>query len=880
VSRDSGTSSIRTPDQRLRVFVSSTLKELAPERRAARVAIERLRLAPVMFELGARPHPPRDLYRAYLEQSDVFVGIYWEKYGWVAPEEDVSGLEDEYNLAPAAMPRLIYVKETSREREGRLTELLGRVREDDMASFKYFSDVAELGELLESDLAVLLAERFDQSRAGRGSAPDRAESPEVRRASIMPSPLTEIIGRDREIAELRSMLHRETVRMVTLVGPGGIGKSRLAIDVASSITDDFPGGVVFVPLAPVDQPSKVVNAIAQALGVRDVGDMPLEEKLVIALRHRRALLVLDNFEQVLDAAAFVVQLLGAAPELKVLITSRALLRVAGEHSFEVGPLSLPTGRRSRELPASIALFVERARAVKPDFELVPENLDVVERICVALEGVPLAIELAAARVRILSPAALLERLDRQLALLVGGRRDLPPRQQALRSTIEWSTQLLGPDEKSLLAMLGVFAGRFSLDAVEALWASRSSAEALGLLSMLVDNSLVRQTDRGGRTCFSLLATVREYALEQLEASGTLPELRIAHAAYYTALAMRSEAGLGDERQADTLSALRDEADNIRLAIRVLIDTRDLENAVRLAWPLFLFWWLGGLLGEIAGWMDEILRAGAELSTHVRAVATYYTGAVTYWQRPDEKTPAGLDGRVVPRLTESAELFGAEGDRNSEALARINLGLALLSQPPHDPVPAVAAVQHSMELFESTGSLFGRSMALVTLGRMEFLGGAVDSAVDKFQRSLGFARQSRNGFATVIAQHHLGWGLLAKGEIERADDISHEALGVSLAVGHHEGVAYGLESLSGVAAARGEVERAGLMLGAAEALRERVGLYNPAAVTFHDPLVAQLRAGPHAADFERGVASGRMLSVEEALAVAVRSPAAVPDGDSR
>ena len=870
---DSGTGPIRTPDQRLRVFVSSTLKELAAERRAARTAIERLRLAPVMFELGARPHPPRDLYRAYLEQSDVFVGIYWEKYGWVAPEEDVSGLEDEYNLAPPTMPRLMYVKESAREREPRLTELLGRIREDDMASFKYFAGADELGELLEGDLAVLLAERFDQSRVGRAVQ----EPPEVRRRSTMPAPLTEIIGRDREISDLRSMLHREAVRLVTLVGPGGIGKSRLAIDVAAGMTAEFPGGVMFVPLAPVDEPSKVVNAVAQALGVRDVGDMPLEDKLVIALRHRRALLLLDNFEQVLEAAPFVVELLAAAPQLKVLITSRALLRVSGEHSFEVGPLALPTGRRSRELPASVALFVERARAVKPDFELVPENLQAVERICIALEGVPLALELAAARIRILSPAALLDRLDRQLALLVGGRRDLPPRQQALRSTIEWSTQLLDEEAKSLLATLGVFAGRFSLEAAERLWATRSPSDALGLLGMLVDNSLVRQRERAGRTYFSLLGSVREYAIEQLEAAGTLRELRAAHAAYYTDVAVRSDEALRDGRQGETVRALADESDNLRAAMRFLIDSGDVEGAARLGWPLWLFWWLNGLLGEIAGWMDEVLRAELPLSSRARAIACYYTGAVAYWQRPDEKTQAGSDSRIVPRLTESVERFREDGDLRSAGLALISLGLALLSKPPHDPVPAIGAIHQSLQLFEQTGSRFGQSMALVTIGRIEFLGGEIDTAVDKFERSLRLAKESENGFATVIAQHHLGWGLIATGRVDEAEAITHEALATSVAVGHQEGVAFGLEGLLAVAAARGDIERAGLMLGASQALREHVGLYNPAAFAFHDPLVARLRAGPHAGDFERGFTSGRMLSADEALAFALPEVATTGGG---
>ncbi|MET1016877.1 MAG: DUF4062 domain-containing protein, partial [Leifsonia flava] len=462
---------IRTPDQRLRVFVSSTLQELSAERRAARSAIEELRMAPVMFELGARPHPPRDLYRAYLEQSDVFVGLYWERYGWVAPDEEVSGLEDEYNLAPTAMPKLIYIRHSS-AREPRLTALLDRIRSDDTASYKSFSTADELGEYLRADLATMLAERFDASRA---PAPGGATPPPEARLTRLPSPLTELIGRRREVDELVDLIGTAGARLVTIIGPGGIGKSRVAIDAAERLQDRFDGHVAFVDLASATQPALVIAAMAQALGVRDTGDAPLADKVTMALGGRRSLLVLDNFEQVLDAAPLLSTFLSEIPGLSFLVTSRSLLRISGEHAVELAPLAVPDADDVDDLPRllavpSVALFVARVRAVKPDFELTPGNAAAVAGICRALDGVPLALELAAARARVLGPKAMLKRLDRQLPLLVEGVRDLPERQRTLRGTIEWSTRLLGEAENGLLAQLGVFAGDFSLDAAEAVHA--------------------------------------------------------------------------------------------------------------------------------------------------------------------------------------------------------------------------------------------------------------------------------------------------------------------------------------------------------------------------------------------------------------------------
>ena len=326
---------IRTPDQRVRVFVSSALQELAAERRAVRDAITDLRLVPVMFELGARPHPPRNVYRAYLAQSQVFVGIYWQSYGWVAPGERMSGLEDEYVLS-AGMPRLIYVKSPAPDREPRLAEMLNRIKDSGDVSYQRFSDPEELQSLVQNDLAVLLSERFEMAHAGVGQA---QEAP----ASALPAPATPLVGREREAEAASELVLGEGVRLVTLTGPGGVGKSRLALEVAGRLGPGFADGVRFVDLAPVQRADLVAAAIAAGLGLRTSGG-PLIADVKAYLRPRRLVLLLDNFEQVTEAAPLVAELLAAAAGLVVLVTSRTVLRLSGEHEFPCGAAADAAGR--------------------------------------------------------------------------------------------------------------------------------------------------------------------------------------------------------------------------------------------------------------------------------------------------------------------------------------------------------------------------------------------------------------------------------------------------------------------------------------------------------------------------------------------------------
>jgi hypothetical protein len=382
---------ISTPDQRLRVFVSSTLGELAEERRSARATISRMRLTPVMFEAGARTHPPRELYRAYLAQSDIFVGIYWRSYGWVAPDEEVSGLEDEYELA-GDRPKLIYVKAAS-DREPRLAELLQRVQADDRVSYKHFEDADELAELLADDLAVVLTERFTRSAPA---------APGSLRAEPLPVPVTPIVGRDGEVDAVVALLREQSVRLVTLIGPGGIGKTRLALAVAGAVSGaDNLDGVWFVDLAAVTDPALVPEAIGARLGVRPERDAPVLDLLIERLRGRRVLLVLDNMEQVQAAAPDVARLLADCPGLTLLVTSRTALRLRGEQEISLTPLPTPpTDDISVDAvarSAAVELFVARARQVRPGFTLTTGNAAAVAELCRRLDGIPLALELAGGR---------------------------------------------------------------------------------------------------------------------------------------------------------------------------------------------------------------------------------------------------------------------------------------------------------------------------------------------------------------------------------------------------------------------------------------------------------------------------------------------------
>ena len=840
-----GASVIRTPDQRLRVFVSSTLSELAPERRVIRAVIERLALTPVMFELGARPHPPRSLYRAYLAQSEIFIGIYWESYGWVAPGEDVSGLEDEYNLAPD-VPKLIYIKR-SEQRDERLEALLERIRDDDRASYVAFDDAEELAPLLTSDLATLLAERFEAG-SRRASPPDVEPDPASSHFRNAPTPLTRLIGRESELQRVVDQLTTDGGRLVTLTGPGGIGKTRLAIATAHEVEAFFPDGIAFVDLAPIRKPRLVVPAIAAALGIPDSGDAPLQTRLGHALSRRRVLLLLDNVEHVVDAAADLSALL-TETSVSMLATSRIPLHIDGEHSIPLTPLASAAG---------IELFVERARAVKPEFGLTDDNAADVSAIVAALDSIPLALELAAARLLVITPAALLERLDQALSLLVGGARDRPERQRTLRATIDWSARLLSDPEHELFLRLGVFRNGFSLDAAE--WMCNGlDAGAMDLLTGLVESSLVQEQDRGPRPWFTMLATVREYARDELERRGDLQQWRQRHAEFFSGLALLAEPHLIGAEQGAWIARLRDEFEDLRAAVDHYFDAGQADAVADLVWPLYWFWWTAGLR-EATEWVGRVVGGDYDVSERTRVRSEFYLAGVATVEDPDPSR--------IPDLEEYLAYFMREHDVFNELLTRLTIASCEMMLGPSGLDPAEKHLERAETLAASLSSPFLASMALLIEGQIPLMRGDMPTAIAKFDASLDAARASGELLSQSAALFQLGWMQLLLGDHGGAADYFVQQMLISTKAGHDQGIANGLDGLFAVSVAAGDVERAGTLLGAADDLRERRGLLGPAMLPYFERALADVEASPAAHDFaiarERGKHADFTAVVEEAL----------------
>ncbi|WP_169580715.1 MULTISPECIES: DUF4062 domain-containing protein [Microbacterium] len=851
---------IRTPDQRIRVFVSSTLRELADERRVVKDAIERLRLAPVMFELGARPHPPRELYRSYLAQSDVFIGIYGSSYGWVAPEEQISGLEDEYNLAPRSMPKLIYIKDADR-RDERLTELIGRIQADDTAAYLHFASSEELGDQVAADLATLLAERFDQSRTGDAAAWAASESVAAR----VPVPYTQTIGREGELAELRALLGGGQHRVVSLIGPGGIGKSRLAIEAAHANADLFPDGTYFVPLEGVLEADLLLPTIAYILGVRDTGGGSLEERIARALESRRVLIVLDNFEQIIEEAPVLVQLYTLAPQAVFLVTSRSILRIRGEQVFEVDALAAPeegvraTLERARLSPACL-LFAERAQAAKPEFVLSADNAADVIHICRRLEGLPLAIELAAAKLRLLTAHDVAERLERSLPLLSTSARDLPERHRTMRATIDWSVSLLTVDQRDMLEDLGVFAARFSLEAVEAIGAGRAWGDgAIETLAALIDASLVKQVDTAGRSAFSLLAIVREYAVEHLASRGELEQMQIAHGRHYLGLVRGIAQSLRGPGQADAVAELRHELPNLRAAARHLVHAGLFEEAADFAWQLLPYWWISSLFAEVKLWMVELLESERPLSDRARAIALFYSVWGEMWQRPSDQ--------VVADLGECVRLFAASGDEDAAAMALAARGTTRIQFPNPDAVAAHTELTQAVATLHRLGDGWGEALAEVGLGFISVGGGSIPDARVHFDRSAEIADAERDIFTRAVAGNNRARIFFVLGDVEAAEQEWFLTLDMSARLRFFEGAAYGLEGMCAIAAIRGDAWRAGVFAAVTRSLRQTTGMFDVEGFAVHEqPLAALREIDPEGvADGER---AGAEMSPAEAVALAL------------
>jgi predicted ATPase len=847
----SETAVIHTPDRRLRVFVSSTLTELAAERRAVQDAVTRLRLAPVMFELGARPHPPRPVYRAYLAQSQVFVGVYWQSYGWVAPSEQISGLEDEYQLS-AGLPRLIYVKSPAADRDPRLTQMLARIQDEAEVSYRHFSEPAELQQLVENDLAVLLSERFEMTRSGAGGAD------EAPLAGAVPVPATPLLGRERESAAVEDLVAGKGVRLVTLTGPGGVGKSRLMVEAARRLGPGFADGARFLQLSSVSAADLVAPAIAAGLGLNTSASR-LTADLESYLRPRRLLLALDNFEQVTGAAPLLAELLGAAAGLVVLVTSRTVLRLSGEHEFPVPPLPVPPAGAGPDPAglrryASVSLFTERAQSVAPGFELTDANAGAVAEICRRLDGLPLAIELAAARIKLLPPQALAARLDQRFSVLTGGARDLPERQRTLRNTLDWSFDLLSAGEQAVFARLGVFAGPFSLPAAEAVGVS-DAGQASGpgpvmeTLGSLVDSSLVRAETRGGEPRFSLLETIRDYALERLAGGGDWVRAHDRHAAYFQALAEPSDADLAGPAQLAWLRRLETEHDNLWAAMSWLVDQGHLDQAAHLFLMTWRFWWLRGHLAELARLGDELLAGSEDLPPYQRAVALTGAGSM----RNNNGDPA----RAQTVFEQSLPLYGQTSEKLGVMLHATVLSiLGHLAATRRDYAGASKLLDEGQALVQEfrdedlTG--YDRLQQLLTIAYMDNFLGQVrlsqadnDAAAQLFTDGLTVARRARDRIPILISLYDLALARQAQGDLAGASGHLKEGLAIAAEAGDETSAAYYLEGLVAVAAQQDNPERAVRLLAAARSQLEANGsgwlhAYVPRA-PHDDAVLAALRA---------------------------------------
>jgi predicted ATPase/class 3 adenylate cyclase len=1028
----------------VRVFVSSTLQELADERVAVREAIQQLHLAPVMFELGARPHPPRELYRAYLDQSHIFVGIYWQKYGWVAPGETISGLEDEYRLS-GDKPKLIYLKSPAPAQEPRLKELLDRIRTDDTASYKPFASASELRELIGNDLMALLTERFEApadrswptgtvtflftdiegstklaqqypdalpallarhhailhqaidahhgfvfriigdafaaafhsalealnaaldaqrwlhqeawsparikvrmgintGAAQAGSTDDqsdryagystlarvqrvmstahggqvllsnstaelvRAELPEAVRLrdmgehrlkgllylehlwqvvapdlpadfppldtldvspSNLPVQLTSFIGRKRELAEAKQLL--SSAHLLTLIGPGGTGKTRLSLQLAADLLPSFAKGAWLVELAPLTDPAMILQTIVPMFGLREIPGVPLIKLVTDYLQGKQLLLVLDNCEHLVEACAQLInQLLRACPQLKVIASSREALGIAGEAIYRVPSLSLPNSANltpeALKHFESVQLFIERAAILQPRFSLNARNAPAIAQICQRLDGIPLALELAAARISIFSPEQIAVRLDDQFRLLTGGSRTALPRQQTLRALIDWSYDLLTQPERVLLQRLSVFAGGWTFAAAEAIG---SDLDVLSSLSQLVNKSLVVVDDSGeaGEPRYHLLETIRQYARDKLFESGQGEQVRTAHLDWFARFATEAAQKLRTGERLIWMKQLENEHANLRAALAWALE-KNTASALQLTGDLAMFWMDRGYAAEGRRWSEQALAhdAAEKVSADRRALRA---GALLCLGSMDN----GLGDfvRAHAEIGESIEIWRDLGNKPYLAfslamqaylclfLGDVSMTLATLEecvalareagdywvlgtslaiqgniifQVRGDMAAARALIQEAESAMRRSGSMWDAARALMWLGRFASIEADYPQARAKLEESIRLFREDGNRQFGDYAVSWLADVTRKQGNIREAVALYRESLSSAQELGNRDLMARCLESLAFTASRfegnRTSEERltqlksAVRLLGTAAAARQAIG----------------------------------------------------------
>jgi predicted ATPase/DNA-binding SARP family transcriptional activator/Tfp pilus assembly protein PilF len=744
------------------------------------------------------------------------------------------------------------------------------------------------------------------SEARRKSTPPKTTEARPNNLPVQPTPL---LGREREVEEIEEQMRGGRARLLTLTGPGGTGKTRLALAAGSDLIEEFEDGVFFVGLSTIRDPELVPSAIAASLGLKESAEQPLIDTLEGYLHHKRLLLILDNFEQVLEGTPFVRGLVGTCPGLKVLVTSRTPLRLYGEQEYAVPPLTVPDPSSLPPLEVlarygAVRLFVERARAVKADFSVSEENAWAVAEICARLDGLPLAIELAAARARLLTPQTMLARLSDRLRLLRGGPRDLPARQRTLRSTIDWSYELLEEEDKILFGRLSVFAGGRTLEAIEEVCDPEGDLDALeGVESLVEKNLLRREEDVGGESRFVMLETVHEYAVERLEEGGEAEEIRRTHAEYYLALAEEDDARLRGPYAAEGLERLEVEHDNMRSAVQWALKTGEAELALKLGGALWWFWSVRGHYGEGRRWLEEALAMDERASIESRALALAGLGTLMSHQgdldRAEEVLAEGLellaresielsDAKLYLLLTlghvaleredhrRATELFGESrvSSRrlgNRWALARSVMSLAAVIHEQGDLERATGLYGEGIGLFRDQGDKVGLARCLNNLGLVLYEEGDLGQAVELTEEAVELLRELRAGADTAVALNNLGWMELLQNDLDGATDLFEESLYLAWESGMKPIVLPTLEGLACVAGARGEAQRAACLWGAAQSL-EATGIPRDTDwLAESDARISAVRSGMGEQAWEEATRRGRVMGLEEAVAMARGKP---------
>lgn len=703
-----------------------------------------------------------------------------------------------------------YSQETLAERAGLSSNAISALERGERKR-PYPDTIRRLADALELDQHARQALTSSVLRSRAETRPEKnAPAPSAASESPLPGEPTPLIGREREVHVVRQLLAHADTRLLTLTGPGGVGKTRLALHVMRLIRDRYADGVVWAELAPIGDPELVIPAISPAVGLEETLGPGTAAALHGALRNRTTLLVLDNFEHVLDAAPAIASLLMACQNLTILVTSRAPLNIRGEQEYSVPPLELPPARPSQATPElqtipSVQLFTWQIRQKDPAFELIERNAPIVAAICRRLDGVPLALELAAARVKLLGLRELLTRLDRALPVLTGGSRDLPARQQTMEGAIRWSYELLNLSEQSLFRRLAIFAGGWTLEAAEEVVNTSGDIhlDVLDGMAILLDHSLIRQVGLPGDTPrYSMLETLRQFGIERLEETGEYESIQRAHLEWYASLAEKAEKSLAGPEQVFWLEQLEDELDNVRAALgTTLVDCK--ETRLRLAGSLWRFWWWHGHFTEGRAWLDSAL---AQSSGNVSATTGKALTASAILAREQGDLHQALrlaeEGLAIRRQVgdrrdiahslnilglvatdqghfaqarrfheESLDLYRIAEDGAGIANVLNNLGILALEQ--QDFTRAEELYSESLRMFEEFGDLRGTTTTLHNLGRVARNMGRLVEAARFYERSMALRRHLGDKVGIAITLHNLGRVALDMGDAVRAAELFGE-----------------------------------------------------------------------------------------------------------